>query len=57
MTTSYYRHPRTGQIGPFSPELAARFGLIEVGKDAKPLAYTPIPEARVVAAKSKKEDA
>lgn len=55
MSTNFYRHPRTGQIGEYTPALAARFGLVEVGKDAKPLAYTPIPEAKVAALKSKKD--
>ena len=49
MTTSYFRHPRTGRIGAYSPEQAAQFNLIEVGRDAKPLAYSPIPEADIEA--------
>lgn len=53
----YFRHPRTGKVTPATDAQAALFGLIEVGKDAKPLAFTPIPEARVAAVKSKKEDA
>ena len=52
----FYRHPRTGLIGEYSPSLAARFGLIEVGKDAKPLGITPIPAAKVAALKAKKDE-
>jgi hypothetical protein len=55
MSTNFFRHPRTGQIGEYSPALADRFGLVAVGKDAKPLAFTPIPEAKVTAVKSSKE--
>lgn len=53
----YYRSSRSGRIAEYSAALASHFpDLIEVGKDAKPLAYTPIPEAKVAAVKSKKED-
>lgn len=55
MSTNFYRHPRTGAIGEYSPALADRFGLVAVGKDAKPLAFTPIPEPKIEAVKAKKE--
>lgn len=55
----YFRSSRTGRIGEYSAALASHFpDLTEVGKDAKPLAFTPIPEAKVAAVKpTKKEDA
>lgn len=56
MSTNFYRHPRTGQIGEYSPALAERFGLVAVGKDAKPLAFTPITETKITSIKGKKED-
>jgi hypothetical protein len=58
MSTKFYRHPRTGLIqeGEVSEALARRTGLIEVGKDAKPLAFTPVPEVKIASLKSKKED-
>jgi hypothetical protein len=52
-TERYYRHPVTGIIGSHTPEFAEIFGLVEVGKDAKPLAFTPIPEAKVADLKKK----
>ena len=45
--TKTFRHPRTGKIVLATDRQAALFGLIEVGKDAKPLAFTPIPEAKI----------
>ena len=54
--TKTFRHPRTGKITLATDQQAALFGLIKVGKDAKPLAFTPIPEANVAAVKAKKED-
>lgn len=53
----YFRSSRSGRVGEYSAAFASHFpDLTEVGKDAKPLAFTPIPEARVAAVKSKKED-
>jgi len=54
--TKTFRHPRTGKIVIATDRQASLFGLIEVGKDAKPLAFTPIPEAKIAAVKAKKED-
>ena len=54
--TKTFRHPRTGKIVLATDRQAALFGLIEVGKDAKPLAFIPIPEAKIAAVKAKKEE-
>lgn len=54
MTEHFARHPVTGIIGgPYTPEFIEVFGLIEVGRDAKPLAYTSIPEAKIADLKKK----
>lgn len=41
----HYRNANTGIPGEYPPALAAHFPeLIEVDPDAKPLAFTPIPQ-------------
>lgn len=44
-----YRHRVTGLLGEYGPGMAAVFGdvLEAVEPDAKPLAYTPIPQEAV----------
>jgi hypothetical protein len=43
-TWRQYRHAKTGQLQMLHPRTArADANLIEVGLDAKPLAYVPIP--------------
>lgn len=52
---STYRSARTGKITVAPERLAKRFpDLVEVGADAKPLAYTPIPAEKVAAVKAAK---
>lgn len=43
-----YRSGRTGKIGVYTARLAKHFpDLVEVGSDAKPLAYTAIPDEAI----------
>ncbi|MEV5068955.1 hypothetical protein MRBLMI12_000512 [Microbacterium sp. LMI12-1-1.1] len=43
-----YRHAKTGVVRDYPATIARRFpDLIEVEPDAKPLAYTPIPQSSI----------
>ena len=53
----YFRSTRSGRVAELSADAASLFpDLKEVGKDAKPLAFTTIPEAQVAAVKPPKKD-
>lgn len=49
MALQTYRHRETGLLGEYGPGMARVFGdlLEKVDPDAKPLAYTPIPQEAV----------